>query len=98
MAINLWGVYILWGGSSGFLQLVQSIYSSVTLFSLIPVPLFVLMGEIMFQSGVGARMIDALDKWIGRIPGRLGLLAIAAGTVFSALSGPPWQPPCWVRY
>ncbi|MEW5920842.1 MAG: TRAP transporter large permease subunit [Bacillota bacterium] len=87
MAINLLGVYILWGGTSGFLQLVQSIYSSVILFSLLPVPLFVLMGEIMFQSGVGVRMIEALDKWIGRVPGRLSLLAIAGGTVFSALSG-----------
>ncbi|MFC2069524.1 TRAP transporter large permease subunit, partial [Chloroflexota bacterium] len=32
-------------------------------------------------------MIDALDKWLGRLPGRLGLLAVSGGTIFATLTG-----------
>ena len=87
MMVNLIGVFIFWGGQAGLGQLVLSIMNSVTSFVLVTVPLFILMGEIMFQSGMGFRMIDVLDKWMGRLPGRLALLAVAGGTVFSVMSG-----------
>ena len=54
---------------------------------MLAVPLFVLMGEVLFHSGVSWIISDSLDLWIGRIPGRLSLLAIALGTLFAALSG-----------
>ena len=71
--INIIGVYVFWGGEGGLTQLIRSVYRSVATFSLLPVPLFVLMGEIMFRSGIAPRMMDTLDKWLGRIPGRLSL-------------------------
>ena len=85
--INVIGVYLLWGGEAGLTQLVLSVYRSVSTFSLLPVPLFILMGEIMFRAGIAPRMMDTLDKWLGRIPGRLSLLAVGGGTLFSTLSG-----------
>ncbi len=85
--INIIGVYIFWGGEAGFFQLIRSIYRSIASFALLPVPLFILMGEIMFLSGVAQKMMDTLDKWLGRIPGRLSMLAIGGGTLFSTLSG-----------
>ena len=85
--VNLVGVYLFWGGESGISQLILSIYNSVTSFSLLPVPLFLLMGEVMFHSGIAPRMMDALDKWLGRIPGRLSLLAVGGGTLFATLTG-----------
>ena len=85
--INIVGVYFLMGGEAGFSQLVRSIYRSVSTFALLPVPLFVLMGEVMFRSGIATNMMDTLDKWLGRIPGRLSLLAVGGGTIFSTLSG-----------
>ncbi len=66
---------------------IQSIFGSVTRFTLLPLPLFVLMGEVMFRSGIAPRMIGALDKWLGRLPGRLGLLAVGSGTALSTLTG-----------
>ena len=45
------------------------------------------MGEIMFHSGVAARAIDAIDKLIAKVPGRLSLVAVIGGTTFSSLSG-----------
>lgn len=85
--VNLVSAYLLWGGAVGLKQLVLSIFSSVTLFSLLPVPMFLLMGELMFRSNVGQNMIDAVDKWLGRLPGRLSLVAVAGGTIFATLSG-----------
>jgi tripartite ATP-independent transporter DctM subunit len=45
------------------------------------------MGEVMFHTGVAARAIDAVDRLIARVPGRLSLVAITGGTIFSSLSG-----------
>ena len=74
-------------GTQGFFQIPLQIFSSLSTFTLSPIPLFILMGELMFHSGVAYRTIDVLDKWLGRLPGRLSLLAAAGGTLFSALSG-----------
>jgi TRAP-type mannitol/chloroaromatic compound transport system permease large subunit len=76
--VNLIGVYVFWGGAIGLSQLILSIDSSVSTFVLVPVPMFILMGTVMFHSGVAYRMIDLLDQWLGRIAGRLAVLAIGA--------------------
>ena len=87
LVINLIGAYCLWGGLSGLEQLVDSIYSSVTMFSLLPVALFVLMGELLLHSKLALKAIDIVDSWLGRLPGRLSLVTLGAGTMFSCLSG-----------
>ncbi len=87
LLINIAGAEFLQGGGKAFQQLIHSIYASVTSFSLLPIPLFVLMGEILWQSNIAARALGALDKLLGRVPGRLSLLTVASGTIFSALSG-----------
>jgi tripartite ATP-independent transporter DctM subunit len=81
------GVWLLQGGGPAFLQLVLSIYSSVSSYSLVPIPLFIFMGVVLWHSNLGQQAVDAIDKWIGRVPGRLSLLTISSGGVFSALSG-----------
>jgi len=45
------------------------------------------MGEILFHTGTSWLIIDALDKWIGRVPGRLSILAILSGVVLATLTG-----------
>jgi tripartite ATP-independent transporter DctM subunit len=79
--------YFFWGGQGGLTQFILSIARSITSFSLLPVPLFLLMGEVMFLFGIAQNMMDALDKWIGRVPGRLSLLGVVGGVVFATLSG-----------
>jgi tripartite ATP-independent transporter DctM subunit len=86
-ATNLIGAFMFMGGEAGIFQLVRNAVDSVQNFALLPIPLFILMGEIMFYTGVAARAIDAIDKLIARVPGRLSLVAIVGGTIFSALSG-----------
>jgi len=85
--VNLVGVYVFWGGAIGLSQLVLSVDSSVSTFVLVPLPMFILMGSVMFHSGVAFKMIDVLDQWLGRIAGRLAVLAVGAGAMFATLTG-----------
>ena len=87
MLINVGGMYFFFGGLVGLENLIDSIYTSLNTFILLPIPLFILMGEIMFHSGIAPVLIETIDKWMGRLPGRLSLLSVAAGTLFSALTG-----------
>jgi len=56
-------------------------------FTLVAVPMFILMGEMLLRSGLAEKMFDALDKWVGHIPGGLMHTNIAASTLFAATSG-----------
>ncbi|MBI1385081.1 MAG: TRAP transporter large permease subunit [Rhizobiales bacterium] len=87
LVVNVVGVYYFWGGVSGLNQIILSIESSISTFVLVPIPMFVLMGAIMFHSGIARKMIEVLDHWIGFIAGRLAVLAILTGAVLGALTG-----------
>jgi TRAP-type mannitol/chloroaromatic compound transport system permease large subunit len=78
LAVTMIVVPIYWGGMIGLKQMVLDIFQSLATYSLVPLSLFILMGDVMFYSGIAPNMIDALDKWLGKIPGRLSLLAVAA--------------------
>jgi TRAP-type C4-dicarboxylate transport system permease large subunit len=87
LAVNMGGAILFMGGMAGLQQLVRNAYDAVTNISLSPIPLFILMGEVMYHTGLAGRAIEAVDRLIARVPGRLSLVAISSGTVFSALSG-----------
>ena len=87
MLINVIGAFTIFGGQAGLLQLVYSISESVVHFSFLPVVLFILMGEVMFHTRMAASMLDTVAKWMGRIPGRSGLVAVGGGTLLSVMSG-----------
>jgi tripartite ATP-independent transporter DctM subunit len=87
MLINLVAFVCFWGLDGAMRNLIINIFGSVTTFNLLPLPLFILMGELMYRSDIAPYMISALDKWMGRLQGRLSLLAIIAGTLFANLSG-----------
>ena len=87
IAINIAGAWLYMGGEPGLVQLARSSVSSVTAFSLTPIPLFVLMGEILFHTGLALKVIEGVERLIKRVPGRLAVVAVVAGTVFSAISG-----------
>ncbi|MEX2128922.1 MAG: TRAP transporter large permease subunit [Xanthobacteraceae bacterium] len=87
LLVNVLGIVILQGVGGPLQQLVLSMISSVASFALVPIPLFVFMGVVLWYSKLGQQAVDAIDQWVGRLPGRLSLLTIASGSVFSALSG-----------
>ncbi len=87
LLINMIAAWLLWGGVMGLNQLIYSTFDSISHFNFLPVPMFMLMGEIMFRSGTAATLVDAVDKWLGRLPGRLSLLAVMSGTLVATLTG-----------
>jgi tripartite ATP-independent transporter DctM subunit len=85
--INIAGAWVYLGKEAGLIQLIRNGIVSITSFSLTPIPFFILMGEVLFHTGVAMKAIDAIDRLIWRVPGRLSVVAVVAGTVFSAISG-----------
>jgi tripartite ATP-independent transporter DctM subunit len=85
--INIVGAWVYLGKEAGLVQLIRNGIASITSFSLTPIPFFILMGEVLFHTGVAMKAIDAIDRLIWRVPGRLSVVAVVAGTVFSAISG-----------
>jgi tripartite ATP-independent transporter DctM subunit len=84
---NLIGVMLWMGGPDNFSLLAVSAFASIVSFPLIAVPLFILMGELLFQSGVVAIVLDCVGKWLTGLRGNLSLVAVTAGTLFGTMSG-----------
>ena len=55
--------------------------------TLIAIPFFVLLGEILVRSGIATRTYAALDRWVSWLPGGLVHANVATATMFSATSG-----------
>ncbi|MEM7643111.1 MAG: TRAP transporter large permease [Pseudomonadota bacterium] len=87
LAANILGAWVFMGGERGVVQLLNNGLGSLTTYALVPIPLFLLMGEIFFHTGLGGRMFSAIDKLLGRLPGRLSYVTVLGGTAFSTLSG-----------
>lgn len=86
LLLDLLAMYFIMGANfTG--SFVGSILDSLTNFTLVAVPLFVLMGEFLFQSGLALKAIDVIEKWLGKLPGRLSILSIVSGALFASLSG-----------
>jgi tripartite ATP-independent transporter DctM subunit len=87
LAANIVGAWVFMGGERGVVQLLNNGWGSLTTFALVPIPLFLLMGEVFFHTGLGTRMFNAIDRLLGRVPGRLSYVTVLGGTGFSTLSG-----------
>ena len=87
LATNIVGAVLFLGGEAGLAQMARNSVASVMNFSLTPIPFFVLMGEVLFHTGIALKVIDGVERLIRQVPGRLAVVAVVAGTVFSAISG-----------
>jgi len=87
-ALGLTGFVILElfaGGATGLA--LDRIWNTLTSFTLSAIPVFILMGEVLLESGVSRRVYDALAPVFRRLPGGLLHTNIAVCTVFGAVSG-----------
>lgn len=87
LSANILGAWMFMGGERGVVLLLNNGLGALTKYALVPIPLFLLMGEIFFHTGLGGRMFNAIDKLLGRLPGRLSYVTVIGGTAFSTLSG-----------
>lgn len=85
--VNIIGAIVFLNGEIGLIQMSRNVVTSITNYNLAPIPLFILMGEVLLHTGVAFKAIDAIERLITRLPGRMAVVSVAAGTVFSALSG-----------
>lgn len=85
--VNIIGAIVFLNGEIGLIQMTRNVVTSITNYNLAPIPLFILMGEILLHSGIAFKAIDAIERLITKVPGRMAVVTVAAGTVFSALSG-----------
>jgi C4-dicarboxylate transporter, DctM subunit len=56
-------------------------------YSLTVIPLFILMGQIAFYSGVNEKLYTAAYKWVGHIRGGIAMATVMACSAFSAICG-----------
>lgn len=87
LTLNLIGLYLMTGNFGGVLLVVNSMFDTGTSISLAAIPLFILLGEILFRSGAVRILFNAVDALIGNIRARLYAVTIVLSTIFGALSG-----------
>ncbi len=87
IGINIVGALLVLGGEAGLKQLALNATEAVSSFALAPIPLFILMGEVLLHTKLAERAINAVERLITGVPGRLSVVAVVSGTIFSSLSG-----------
>jgi len=65
----------------------ETFFGGLSSFSLVSIPMFILMGAAVASSPAGKDLYEALDRWLNRVPGGLVLSNLGACAIFSALSG-----------
>lgn len=85
-AANVLGTALFINGDVGLVFMPMEFHNAIH-FSFAPIALFLLMGEILLHTGVAFKAIGAIDRMISRVPGRLSIVSIVGGTIFSSLSG-----------
>ncbi|ATG48547.1 C4-dicarboxylate ABC transporter permease [Celeribacter ethanolicus] len=86
LVVNL-GATVLLLGPAGFGMFSGSFFETATSSSLVTIPLFILMGELLFRSRAVEVLFQSIDTLVGRVRGRQYILSIVLATVFSTLSG-----------
>ena len=86
LVINIAGVLVVLG-QPGFGMVANSIFETTNIAALSAIPLFILMGELLFRSGSIDILFDSVDKLVGKVRGRQYVLCIVLSTIFGALSG-----------
>lgn len=81
------GMALLLFGPDSVYLVAARIYGMVINYSLIAVPLFVMMGYILEKGGVMSRLFNVVQVWLGRLPGGLAVSVVFAGAVLAAMIG-----------
>jgi C4-dicarboxylate transporter DctM subunit len=68
-------------------NMASSLWSTVEKWEYVALPLFILMGEILYRSGISEKLFKSLVPWLYRLPGGLLLMNIVSCTLFAAVSG-----------
>ena len=78
---------VIFQGFDGLQIVAQTFYSGLDDFTLVSIPMFVMMGAAIGSSPAGKDLYEALDRWLYRLPGGLVLSNLGACAIFAALTG-----------
>lgn len=67
--------------------LAKDVFDVLNSYGFTVIPLFVLMGQVAFNSGIAKRLFDAAYKFIGHVPGGLAMATVAGATAFKSICG-----------
>jgi len=87
MVIGFLGFGYLMSWGAAFNLVAKDFFDVLNTYSFTVVPLFILMGQVAFNSGIAKRLFDASYKFVGHIPGGLAMATVAGATAFKSICG-----------
>ncbi len=85
--VGLVGFAVLTTPAAALSMATIDLYSTFSDYNLTTIPLFVLMGQVAFHTGISRGLFHAAYHWIGRLPGGLAMSTVGACTAFGAICG-----------
>ena len=79
------GYLVSWSAALNLLP--KDLYDVFTSYGFTVIPLFILMGQVAFNSGIANRLFNSANKFIGHIPGGLAMATVAGATAFKSICG-----------
>lgn len=86
-AVGVVGNTVLLGMMPTAVQLHSTVWENGTLFLFIALPMFLLMGQLAFHTGIANDLYDCVHKWFGRLPGGLAVAAVISNAGYGAVTG-----------
>lgn len=87
IAVGFLGFGYLTSWAAAFNLLAKDVYNVFSSYSFTVIPLFVLMGQVAYNSGVAQRLFNSAHKFVGHIPGGLAMSTVVGATAFKAICG-----------
>ncbi|OPY92445.1 MAG: Sialic acid TRAP transporter permease protein SiaT [Syntrophaceae bacterium PtaU1.Bin231] len=81
------GLFFVAGPDQAIMQASLVAWKECTGFTMVCIPLFVLMGQLVFYTGVAGDLYRAAYAWFGRMPGGLGIASVWGCAAFAAVTG-----------
>lgn len=78
---------LLHSGWNGLQVIPPTLQRGMASYSLIAIPLFILMGEVIARTSIGGRLYNLFYLLTSRLPGGLGIASVSSSAVFGAMSG-----------
>lgn len=84
--LPMFGINVM-AGSNFIAFSADRIFSAMSNYSLVPMAMFVFMGFMLERSGIAERLLEAMSRVLGRVPGGMGLSVVLIGVVLAASTG-----------
>ncbi|MDI3468957.1 MAG: TRAP dicarboxylate transporter, DctM subunit [Pseudolabrys sp.] len=81
------GFLVIFQGLGSLHVVAETLWSGLDDFTLVAIPMFVMMGAAIGSSPAGKDLYEALDRWLYRLPGGLVVSNLGACAIFAALTG-----------